>query len=67
MDLLAISAGNVHMLLDGRRDLDLAHLAAIRQKVNVPLVLHGGSGIAAGSLVQGHRLGGGKGQLRHLS
>ena len=52
VDLLAVSAGNVHVLLHGQRELDLAHLAAIRRKVDVPLVLHGGSGIAAGSLVQ---------------
>ena len=57
VDLLAISAGNVHVLLHGRRELDLGHLAAIRRKVSVPLVLHGGSGIAAGSLVQAIALG----------
>jgi ketose-bisphosphate aldolase len=57
VDLLAVSAGNVHILLDGQRNLDLAHLAAIRQKVDVPLVLHGGSGIAADSLANGIALG----------
>jgi ketose-bisphosphate aldolase len=57
VDLLAISAGNVHVLLHGQQELDLAHLAAIRQKVNVPLVLHGGSGIASGSLAQAIALG----------
>ena len=57
IDLLAVSAGNVHILLDGQRNLDLAHLAAIGQKVDVPLVLHGGSGIAADSLVKGIALG----------
>jgi ketose-bisphosphate aldolase len=57
IDLLAVSAGNVHILLDGQRNLDLAHLAAIRQKVDVPLVLHGGSGIAADSLAKGIALG----------
>jgi ketose-bisphosphate aldolase len=57
VDLLAVSAGNVHVLLHGQQELDLAHLAAIRQKVNVPLVLHGGSGIASGSLAQAIALG----------
>lgn len=52
VDLLAVSAGNVHILLQGQRELNLEHLAAIRQKVDVPLVLHGGSGIAAESLSQ---------------
>ena len=57
IDLLAVSAGNVHILLNGQRNLDLAHLAAIRQKVDVPLVLHGGSGIAADSLAKAIALG----------
>ena len=34
-----------------------AHLAAIRRKVDVPLVLHGGSGIAADSLAKAIALG----------
>jgi ketose-bisphosphate aldolase len=57
VDLLAVSAGNVHILLEGQRELDLAHLAAIRKKVDVPLVLHGGSGITASSLVEAIALG----------
>jgi len=57
VDALAVSAGNVHILLDGRRNLNLAHLAAIREKVRVPLVLHGGSGIAADSLAKAIPLG----------
>jgi ketose-bisphosphate aldolase len=57
VDMLAVSAGNVHVLLDGRHDLDLAHLAAIHEKVAVPLVLHGGSGIADGSLAGAISLG----------
>lgn len=52
VDALAVSVGNVHVLLDGRRDLDLARLAEIRDKVDLPLVLHGGSGIANRSLAQ---------------
>jgi fructose/tagatose bisphosphate aldolase len=50
VDLLAVSAGNVHILTRGRRGLDLGRLEAIRRKVPVPLVLHGGSGIAEESL-----------------
>jgi fructose/tagatose bisphosphate aldolase len=57
IDVLAVSVGNVHVLLDGERDLDLAHLAAIRQKVDVPFSLHGGSGIAARSLAEAISLG----------
>lgn len=57
VDLLAVSAGNVHILLHGQQELDLAHLAEIRRKVNVPLVLHGGTGIASDSLVRAIALG----------
>lgn len=57
VDLLAVSAGNVHILLNGQRDLDLAHLEAIRRKVNVPLVLHGGSGITSDSLTRAIAMG----------
>jgi ketose-bisphosphate aldolase len=56
-DMLAVSVGNVHISLDGQHELDLAHLAAIRKKVNVPLVLHGGSGIAADSFTEAIALG----------
>ncbi|MGI9254588.1 MAG: class II fructose-bisphosphate aldolase, partial [Thermomicrobiales bacterium] len=44
-DLLAVSAGNVHILLEGRRGLDLPLIAAVRAAAGVPLVLHGGTGI----------------------
>jgi fructose/tagatose bisphosphate aldolase len=57
VDLLAVSTGNVHILVDGQQQLDLAHLAAIRKKVDVPLALHGGSGIAADSLAKAIPLG----------
>ncbi|MGD0896740.1 MAG: class II fructose-bisphosphate aldolase [Thermoguttaceae bacterium] len=57
VDALAISAGNVHVLLDGQRELDLPHLAAIAQQVDVPLVLHGGSGIEPNSLGKAIGLG----------
>jgi ketose-bisphosphate aldolase len=60
IDVLAVSAGNVHIMLRGQRALDLGHLAAIRQKVDVPLALHGGSGIAADSLAKAIALGVGK-------
>jgi ketose-bisphosphate aldolase len=57
VDLLAVSTGNVHILLSGRQTLDLTHLAAIRQKVDVPLVLHGGSGIDPDSLAKAIAMG----------
>jgi fructose/tagatose bisphosphate aldolase len=57
VDLLAVSAGNVHIMLDGQCDLNLSHLARLREKVDVPLVLHGGSGISDRSLTEAIGIG----------
>lgn len=46
VDLLAVSVGNVHILTSGRTTLDLVQLAKLREAVSIPLVLHGGTGIA---------------------
>lgn len=50
IDLLSVSVGNVHVLVNGQRALNLEHLAEIRKVTPVPLGLHGGSGIEADSL-----------------
>jgi ketose-bisphosphate aldolase len=50
IDLLAVSVGNVHIQTRGQSGLDLVLLERIHQRVPVPLVLHGGTGIAAESL-----------------
>jgi ketose-bisphosphate aldolase len=57
VDLLAVSVGNVHIQLRGEVELDLEHLATIRAQVAVPLVLHGGTGIARHSLREAIGLG----------
>jgi fructose/tagatose bisphosphate aldolase len=57
VDLLAISIGNEHIKLEGRVSLDLVRLKAIRERVKVSLVLHGGSGIEDGSLKAAIRAG----------
>ncbi len=49
-DLLAVSVGNVHIMVSGEQSLDLERLELIRREVDAPLVLHGGSGIKADSL-----------------
>ena len=46
LDALALSIGNVHGLYKGKPKLDFDRLKAIRDTVNIPLVLHGGSGIS---------------------
>jgi fructose-bisphosphate aldolase class II len=45
-DLLAVAIGNAHGLYDGAPHLDLDLLRDIRQRVHVPLVLHGGTGLS---------------------
>jgi ketose-bisphosphate aldolase len=57
VDLLAVSVGNEHIKLEGRAPLDLERLEAIREKVVIPLVLHGGSGIEDDSLKKAIRIG----------
>ncbi len=57
IDLLAVSVGNVHIKLNGEQPLDLERLAAIRKRVAVPLVLHGGTGIDADALRGAIQLG----------
>lgn len=56
VDCLAVSIGNMHLRTDGAADIDLDRLRAIRDQVDVPLVIHGGSGLpeeAIGQLVEG--------------
>jgi ketose-bisphosphate aldolase len=57
VDLLAVSVGNVHIRVDGQDGLDLRRLEQIHQRVAVPLVLHGGTGIEADALRQAIGLG----------
>jgi len=57
VDLLAVSVGNVHIKLAGRQELNLERLEEIHELVPVPLVLHGGTGIATDSLKQAIKLG----------
>jgi ketose-bisphosphate aldolase len=45
IDALGVAVGNVHILTSGKRSLDLAILARIQAAVEIPLVLHGGTGI----------------------
>lgn len=44
VDALSISTGNVHILMEGEARIDLDHLARLRRAVEVPLVIHGGTG-----------------------
>lgn len=57
IDILAIALGSVHGLKDKSVSLDLDRLAAIRARVNTPLVLHGSSGVNNTDIAQGIKLG----------
>lgn len=45
VDAMAISVGNVHLQQDKEGGLDEARIAAIQEVTDVPLVIHGGSGV----------------------
>jgi ketose-bisphosphate aldolase len=57
VDLLAVSVGNIHVMLQGERELDLERLERIHERVAIPLVLHGGTGIPGVSLREAIRRG----------
>lgn len=44
VDCLAVSVGNVHLLQEGTAAVDLDRLEEIHRRVDVPLVVHGGTG-----------------------
>jgi ketose-bisphosphate aldolase len=57
IDALAVAVGNVHMLEGRQASLDLELIRELRKRVEVPLVLHGGTGIERGFLKQAIREG----------
>ena len=44
IDALSVSVGNVHILTRGKATVDWDRLAAIHKAVDIPLVIHGGTG-----------------------
>ena len=54
IDMLAPAVGNIHGMLKGGKDpaLNIPRIAAIKQAVGIPLVLHGGSGNSQEDFVQ---------------
>jgi ketose-bisphosphate aldolase len=57
IDALAVSVGNVHLLENKKSDLDFELIEILRNKVKVPLVLHGGTGISPENLKEAIKLG----------
>ena len=50
VDALAVAIGTAHGFYEGDPKIDLKRLAAINAKVDIPLVLHGGSGVSNESI-----------------
>lgn len=57
IDALAIAVGNVHILTEGKCRLDVGAVERIRERVDIPLVLHGGTGLADDDLQAAVRAG----------
>ena len=57
VDALAVAVGSSHAMSSRTARLDLALIAAIHERVPVPLVLHGSSGVADADLVAAVRAG----------
>jgi ketose-bisphosphate aldolase len=47
IDALGVAVGNVHILTRGKAKIDLASLKRIHEAVDIPLVIHGGTGFPA--------------------
>jgi ketose-bisphosphate aldolase len=50
VDCLAVSFGNVHLLEGRTAEIDLDRLEEIHRRVDVPLVVHGGTGFPPGAV-----------------
>ncbi len=57
IDALAIAIGSVHAVKQKNVTLDLGRLKTIRAAVDIPLVLHGSSGVTDACIAEGIRLG----------
>jgi ketose-bisphosphate aldolase len=57
VDCLAVSVGNVHILMDQEASIDLDRLRAIYERVDVPLVIHGGTSFPPSAVLPAVALG----------
>lgn len=57
IDSLAVSIGNVHLLEGRKASLDFELVSRLRKKINIPLVLHGATGISDADLKTAIQLG----------
>ncbi len=57
VDALAIAIGTAHGVYKGDPELDFARLETIKSKLDMPIVLHGASGVSAKDLAKAVKLG----------
>ena len=57
VDCLAVAVGNVHGHYSGAPEIDWARLEEVRERISVPLSLHGASGLPADDLERAVSLG----------
>ena len=57
VDCLAVSVGNVHILMDQQASIDMERLRSIHQRVDVPLVIHGGTSFPPAAVAPAIALG----------
>lgn len=50
VDALGVSIGNVHVMTSGKASLDMETLRRVRARIDVPLVIHGGTSLTESSL-----------------
>lgn len=57
IDVLAVAIGNAHGIYQDEPELDFLRLKKIKEKIKIPLVLHGGSGILGKDIKKSIRQG----------
>jgi ketose-bisphosphate aldolase len=57
VDCLAVSVGNVHILMDQEATIDMERLQSIHERVDVPLVIHGGTSFPQSAVAPAIALG----------
>jgi ketose-bisphosphate aldolase len=57
IDCLAVSVGNVHIMMGAESTIDMGRLRSIHERVNVPLVIHGGTSFPAAGVAAAIALG----------
>ncbi len=57
VDCLAVSVGNVHIMMGAELTIDMGRLRSIHERVDIPLVIHGGTSFPAAGVAPAIALG----------